>query len=107
MHRLDAAHLYRLVLEEGLDGATYHGVADEGVPVRDIAEIIGQRLNLPVISKSSKEAASHFGWIGHFFAIDGPASSPPTRQQLGWRPIRPGLISDLDAEHYFSIERAA
>jgi hypothetical protein len=107
VHRFDAAHLYRLVLEKGIDGATYHGVADEGVPVRDIAEIIGQRLNLPVISKSSEEAASHFGWIGHFFAIDGPASSAQTRQQLGWRPIRPGLLSDLDAEHYFAIVRAA
>jgi hypothetical protein len=107
VHRLDAAHLYRLVLEKGPDGATYHGVADEGVPVRDIAVIIGQHLNLPVISKSSEEAASHFGWIGHFFAIDGPATSAQTRHQLGWRPIQPELISDLDAEHYFVIERAA
>jgi nucleoside-diphosphate-sugar epimerase len=107
VHRLDAANLYRLVLEKGPDGATYHGVADEGVPVRDIAEIIGQHLNLPVISKSSEEAASHFGWIGHFFAIDGPASSAQTRKQLGWRPTHPGLISDLDAEYYFAIERAA
>jgi nucleoside-diphosphate-sugar epimerase len=107
VHRLDAANLYRLVLEKGPDGATYHGVADEGVPVRDIAEIIGQHLNLPVISKSSEEAASHFGWIGHFFAIDGPASSAQTRDQLGWRPTQPGLISDLDSEYYFAIERAA
>jgi nucleoside-diphosphate-sugar epimerase len=107
VHRLDAAHLYRLVLENGSAGATYHGVADEGVPVRDIAEVIGQHLNLPVMSKSSEEAASHFGWIGHFFAIDGPASSAQTRKQLGWRPTQPGLISDLDAEYYFAIERAA
>jgi nucleoside-diphosphate-sugar epimerase len=106
VHRLDAANLYRLVLEKG-PGATYHGVADEGVPVRDIAEIIGQHLNLPVISKSSEEAASHFGWIGHFFAIDAPASSAQTRNQLGWRPTQPGLISDLDAKYYFAIERAA
>jgi nucleoside-diphosphate-sugar epimerase len=107
VHRLDAAHLYRLVLENGFARATYHGVADEGVPVREIAEIIGQHLNLPVISKSSEEAASHFGWIGHFFAIDSPASSAQTRDQLGWRPAQPGLISDLDSEHYFAIERAA
>jgi nucleoside-diphosphate-sugar epimerase len=107
VHRLDAAHLYRLVLENGSAGATYHGVADEGVPVRDIAEVIGQHLNLPVMSKSSEEGASHFGWIGHFFAIDGPASSAQTRKQLGWRPTQPGLISDLDAEYYFAIERAA
>ena len=107
VHRFDAANLYRLVLEKGPNGATYHGVADEGVPVRDIAEISGQRLNLPVISKSSEEAASHFGWIGHFFAIDGPASSKQTQEQLGWRPVQAGLVSDLDAEHYFAIEQAA
>ena len=105
VHRLDAAYLYRLVLEKGPDRATYHSVADEGVPVRDIAEIIGRHLNLPVISKSRDEAASR--WIGHFFAIDGPASSKPTQEQLGWRPVQAGLISDLDAQHYFAIERAA
>jgi nucleoside-diphosphate-sugar epimerase len=107
VHRLDAAHLFRLVLEKGSVSATYHGVADEGIPARDIAEIIGRRLNLPVASKSKEEAANHFGWIGHFFGIDGPASSAQTREQLGWRPVEPGLISDLDAEHYFAIERAA
>jgi nucleoside-diphosphate-sugar epimerase len=107
VHRLDAAHLFRLVLEKGSVSATYHGVADEGVSARDIAEIIGRRLNLPVASKSKEEAANHFGWIGHFFGIDGPASSAQTREQLGWRPVEPGLISDLDAEHYFAIERAA
>jgi nucleoside-diphosphate-sugar epimerase len=107
VHRFDAAHLYRLVLEKGSAGATYHGVADEGVSVRDIAEIIGRRLNLPVASKSSEEAASHFGWIAHFLSIDGAASSAQTQEQLGWRPVQPGLISDLDAEHYFALERAA
>ena len=107
VHRLDAAHLYRLVLEKGPDGATYHGVADEGVPARNIAETIGRHLKLPVIPKSNEEAASHFGWIGHFFTIDGPASSKQTQEQLGWRPVQAGLISDLDAEHYFAIERAA
>ena len=107
VHRLDAAHLYRLVLEKGSAGATYHGVADEGVPVRDIAEIIGRHLNLPVVSKSREEAASHFGWIAHFLPIDSPASSAQTQEQLGWRPIQPGLVSDLDAEYYFAVERAA
>jgi nucleoside-diphosphate-sugar epimerase len=107
VHRLDAAHLFRLVLEKGSAGATYHGVADEGVPVRDIAEVIGRRLNVPVVSKSGEEAASHFGWVGHFFGIDGAASSEQTKAQLGWHPVQPGLISDLDAEHYFAIERAA
>ena len=103
MHRLDAAHLYRLVLEKESVGATYHGAADEGVPTRDIAKIIGQKLNLSVISKPSEEAASHFGWLGNFFAIDGPASSAQTRDQLGWRPTQPGLISDLNAEHYLRL----
>jgi nucleoside-diphosphate-sugar epimerase len=107
VHRLDAAHLYRLVIEKDSARATYHGVADEGVPVRDIAEIIGRRLNLPVVSKPREEAVSHFGWIAHFLSIDAPASSAQTREQLGWRPVQPGLVSDLDAEHYFAIERAA
>jgi nucleoside-diphosphate-sugar epimerase len=107
VHRLDAAHLYRLALEKGPAGARYHGVADEGVPVRDIAEVIGRRLNLPVVTKSREDASSHFGWIGHFFGMDGPASSAQTREQLGWHPVQPGLISDLDAEHYFALEQAA
>lgn len=107
VHRLDAAHLYRLALENGPTGARYHGVADEGVPARDIAEVIGRRLNVPVVAKSREEASSHFGWIGHFFAMDGPASSAQTQEQLGWHPVQPGLISDLDAEHYFVHEQAA
>jgi nucleoside-diphosphate-sugar epimerase len=101
VHRLDAAHLYRLVLEKDSTGPTYHGVADEGVPVREIAEVIGRRLNLPVVSKSPEEAASHFGWLGPFFSIDCPASSTRTQQRLGWRPKQPGLIPDLDTKRYF------
>jgi len=101
VHRLDAAHLYRLVLEQGSTGASYHGVADEGVPTREIAEAIGRGLNVPVVSKSSQEAADHFGWIAHFFGIDGPASSAQTRKHLGWQPVEPGLIADLSAAHYF------
>ena len=101
VHRLDAAHLYRLVLEKGSAGATYHGVADEGVPTREIAEAIGRGLNVPVVSKSHEAAADHFGWIARFFGIDGPASSAQTRERLGWRPVQPGLIADLSAEHYF------
>ena len=102
VHRLDAAHFYRLVLENRSARGRYHGVADEGVPTREIAKVIGRRLNLPVISKSPQEAADHFGWIGHFFAMDGPASSAKTQEQLGWRPVQPGLLADLDAEHYFA-----
>ena len=101
VHRLDAAHLYRLAIEKSSVRARYHGVADEGIPTRDIAEVIGRHLNVPVVSKSREEAADHFGWIAHFFGIDAPASSTQTQQQLGWRPVRPGLIADLDAEHYF------
>jgi nucleoside-diphosphate-sugar epimerase len=101
VHRLDAAHLYRLVLEKDIAGATYHGVADEGVPTREIAEAIGRGLNVPVISKSHEAAADHFGWIARFFGIDGPASSALTQERLGWRPVQPGIIADLNAEHYF------
>jgi nucleoside-diphosphate-sugar epimerase len=101
VHRLDAAHLYRLVLEKGTAGASYHGVADEGVPTREIADAIGRGLNVPVVGKSSEDAADHFGWIAHFFGIDGPASSAQTQERLGWRPVQPELIADLNAEHYF------
>jgi nucleoside-diphosphate-sugar epimerase len=101
VHRLDAAHLYRLVLEKNSIGATYHGVADEGISTREIAEVIGRHLNVPVVSKSREEAADHFGWIALFFGIDGPASSALTQQRLGWRPVQPGLIADLNAEDYF------
>jgi nucleoside-diphosphate-sugar epimerase len=107
VHRLDAAHLYRLAVEKGSAGVCYHGIADEGIPVRDIADVIGCRLNLPVVSRSPEEAADHFGWIGLFFGIDGPASSAQTQAQLGWRPVQPGLIPDLDQEHYFATEVAA
>jgi nucleoside-diphosphate-sugar epimerase len=101
VHRLDAAHLYRLVLEKGTAGASYHGVADEGVPALEIAAAIGHGLNVPVVSKSREEAADHFGWLAHFFGTDAPASSAQTRERLGWRPVQPGLIADLNAEHYF------
>jgi nucleoside-diphosphate-sugar epimerase len=107
VHQLDAAHLYRLILEKGTAGVTYHGVADEGVPTREIAEAIGRGLNIPVVSKSSEEAADHFGWIARFFAIDGPASSAPTRERLGWHPVQPGIIADLKAAHYFEHAAAA
>jgi nucleoside-diphosphate-sugar epimerase len=105
VHRFDAAHLYRLALEKGSAGACYHAIADEGVPVRDIAEVIGRRLNLPVVAKSSEEAAGHFGWIGHFFAIDAPASSVQTQKQLGWRPTHSSLIADLDGGSYFEVAK--
>lgn len=101
VHRLDAAQLYRLVLEKGTAGARYHGVAEEGIPFRDIAEIIGYRLGLPVAGKSPEEAATHFGWFSHFAGIDNKASSATTQELLGWHPKQPGLISDLDRDGYF------
>ena len=101
VHRLDAAHLYRLALEQGSAGARYHGTAEEGVPFREIAEVIGRRLNLPVVSKSPEEAADHFGWFTRFAAIDCPSSSAKTRELLGWQPRQPGLIMDLDRPRYF------
>ena len=107
VHRVDAAHLYRLALEKGSAAARYHGVADEGVPAREIAEVIGRRLNVPVISKSREEAAEHFGWIGQFFAMDGPASSAHTRTWLGWRPTQPGLLADVEANYFEQTELPA
>jgi nucleoside-diphosphate-sugar epimerase len=101
VHRLDAAHLYRLVLEKGTAGASYHGVADEGVPTREIAAAIGRGRNVPVVRVSREEAADHFGWLAHFFGVDAPASSALTQERLGWRPVQPGIIADLNAEHYF------
>jgi len=101
VHRLDAAHLFRLALEKGATWACYHGVAEEGVAFRQIAEVIGRRLNVPVISKTPEEAAHHFTWFAHFAAIDVPASSKETQQGLGWRPTQPGLIADLDRPNYF------
>ena len=113
VHRLDAARLYRLALEkgalgnglpargEGLAGARYHGVAEEGVPFRDIAGVIGSRLGVPVVSIAPERAADHFGWFAHFASIDVPASSKWTREVLGWEPREKGLIADLDGTHYF------
>jgi nucleoside-diphosphate-sugar epimerase len=102
VHRRDAAHLYRLALERGATHAVYHAIADEGIPLREIAGVIGRRLNLPVVSKSAAEAPEHFGWFAPFAQIDAPASSTKTQQILGWRPVEPGLIADLDRDAYFA-----
>ena len=101
VHRLDAAHLYRLALEKVSPGARYHGVADEGVPFRNIAEVIGRRLKIPVVGKAPEGAAKHFGWFAHFAALDCPTSSVQTQERLGWRPTQPSLIPDIDGPRYF------
>ena len=101
VHRLDAANLFRLVIEKGAAEARYHGVAEEGVPFQDIADVIGCRLNLPVVGMSPEQAAEHFGWFAHFAALDNPSASERTRELLGWRPEQPGLIADLDRPRYF------
>jgi nucleoside-diphosphate-sugar epimerase len=100
VHRLDCANLYKLALEKGTAGARYHVVAEEGVPLRDIAESIGRGLKIPVVSKSPEEAPAHFGWLAFFASIDMPASGALTQKWLGWTPTGPSLISDLDQARY-------
>lgn len=95
VHRLDAARLFRLALERGNSGSRFHGVAEEGVTFRDIAECIGRRLNLPVVAKSRDELFHHFAWFAHFVDIDCPASSLLTQEWLGWRPAHASLVEDL------------
>lgn len=102
VHRLDAAHLFRLALEQAPAGSVCHAVADEGVPTRTIAEVIGRHLDLPVVSIPAEEAGEHFGWLAAFFGIDRQASSALTRKLLGWQPTCPGLVDDLEQGHYFA-----
>ncbi|HZL20942.1 MAG TPA: SDR family oxidoreductase, partial [Polyangia bacterium] len=90
VHRLDAASLFRLALEKAPAGSVVHGVADEGVSTRTIAEIIGRKLGVPVASISAEAAGAHFGWLARFFALDQPASSALTRERMGWNPTHPG-----------------
>jgi len=98
-HVLDVARLYRLALEKREAGSRYNAVAEEGVPMRKIAEIVGKGLKVPVLSISQEEAQAHFGWLAMFAGFDMPASSAQTRQRLGWRPTGPGLIADLEQIH--------
>jgi nucleoside-diphosphate-sugar epimerase len=95
-HVLDVARLYRFALEKREAGSRYNAVAEEGVPMRKIAEVIGKGLKVPVVSISQEEAQAHFGWLAMFAGFDMPASSAQTRQRLGWHPTGPGLIADLE-----------
>ena len=99
-HVLDVARLYRLALEKQEAGARYNAVAEEGIPARDIAEVLGLGLKVPVVSLSPEEAAAHFGWMGMFVGLDMPASSAQTQEKLGWHPTGPGLIVDLKQMRY-------
>lgn len=104
VHRLDAIHLYRLALEKATSGSMLHAVGEEGILLKDIATMIGQHLKLPVISIPLTEAKAHFGWLAHFTAIDIPASSQMTQQQLGWLPTHSTLLADLDGAIYFKTK---
>jgi nucleoside-diphosphate-sugar epimerase len=106
-HVVDTARLYRLALEKGVAGATYHAVAEEGIPVREICEVVGKGLNLPVVSLTPEEAQGHFGWLAMFAVLDLPASSAKTRKELGWIPTGPGLIADLRNMRYPGLELAS
>jgi nucleoside-diphosphate-sugar epimerase len=99
-HVLDVARLYRLALEKQEAGSRYHAVAEEGVRVRAIAEVIGRGLKVPVAAMSPDEAAAHFGWLAMFAGLDLTASSAQTRERLQWRPTGPGLIADLEQMHW-------
>jgi nucleoside-diphosphate-sugar epimerase len=101
VHRSDAARLFRLALEDAPAGSVLHAIDDEGVPIRDVAEVIGRHLDIPVVSIAPAAAGEHFGWLGGFLAVDSPASSAITQELLGWHPTGPGLIEDLDKGHYF------
>lgn len=103
VHNVDAARVYRLGLEKALAGARYHAVAEEGVPFKDVAEVIGRRLGVPVVSKTADDAVGHFGAYAGFAQSDIPASSALTRQRLGWQPQGPALLTDIDQPGYYEV----
>jgi len=103
VHRLDAARLFRLALDQAPAGTLLNGVGDEGVPFREIAEVIGRHLNVPVKPVTAEEARDHFGNFAVFAAFNVPASSARTQERFGWRPEEPGLIADMEQGHYFTV----
>ncbi|OME87087.1 MULTISPECIES: SDR family oxidoreductase [Paenibacillus] len=102
VHLLDAARLFRLALESAPAGSILHGVGEEGVPLRDIAEVIGRRLNVPTASISREEADAHFGFLGAFATTDNTSSNALTRERVGWEPTHLGLIADLEQGQHFN-----
>jgi nucleoside-diphosphate-sugar epimerase len=102
VHRDDAARLFRLALESAPAGSVLHAVGDEGVPIREVAEILAEHLGIPAVSVTPEQAGEYVGWLGRFWGLDGPASAQITRDLLGWRPTGPGLVADLKEGHYFT-----
>jgi nucleoside-diphosphate-sugar epimerase len=105
VHRNDAARLYRLGLEHAKPGMRLHAVAEEGIRMRDITEIIAEGIGVPVRSLSEAEAREHFGWLARFIAADNPTSSTLTRQATGWDPVEPSLFDDMRTNGYFTSSR--
>ena len=102
VHRFDAARVFRLALERGAIDGPYHAIAEEGVPFKAIAEVIGRRLGIPVVAKSRDEAAEHFGWFAQFVSAGLPTSSARTRAILDWMPTGPDLLTDIDQPGYYA-----
>ena len=107
VHRLDAARLYRLAVEAAPAGSRLHSVGEKGVPFREIAEAIGRRLQLPIVSIRAEDADDHFGFLSVFVSLDNPTSSALTRELLRWEPVHRGLLADLEEGRYFQQPRPA
>jgi nucleoside-diphosphate-sugar epimerase len=101
VNRSDAARLARLAVEDAPAGSVLHAVADEGVSFREIAGAMGRHLGIPTASVAPEDAAEHFGFMGHFVALDSPVSATITRELLGWEPTGPSLLEDLEQDHYY------
>jgi len=101
VHRSDAARLARLAVEAAPTGSVLHAVGDEGVPFRAIAQAMGRHLGLPSVSVPLADAVEHFGHLGHFVALDSPATAAVTRELLAWEPTGPSLLEDLEQDHYY------
>jgi nucleoside-diphosphate-sugar epimerase len=101
VHRSDAARLARLAAESAPAGSVVHAVGEEGVAIRDVAEVMGKHLGIPTASIAPADAGEHFSFLGHFVGLDNPASGAITEELLGWKATGPSLLDDLDMGHYF------